>query len=170
MWHYCWCYINFFAIRLDLDQWNCWLGASMNYWLVLSQVLTFWTFRGPWPIKLVWIIKLQTETYVKAASPRLSASARRSVLSLSMTPHDACRTESNRQSPAVRFHSAYSLLPSTSVISTLQLITCSSSSSSSAPPTKHIWDKSYLLCSCGKVSQRSAKWDRRSQDEVNNSN
>ena len=70
--------------------------------------------------------------YVNAASFRLSASALRSVLSRSITPHDACSTESRRQSPAVRFHSAYRRLPRTSVISTLQLMTCSSSSSSSA--------------------------------------
>jgi len=50
--------------------------------------------------------KLKYQTYVNAASPRLSASALRSVLSRSMTPHDACSTESSRQSPAVRFHRA----------------------------------------------------------------
>ena len=69
-------------------------------------------------------------TYCEPASNRLSARDLLNMLSLSITPHEACKTESRRQSPAVRFHSAYRRLPSRSVISRLQLIAGSSSSRS----------------------------------------
>lgn len=59
----------------------------------------------------------------------LSERACLSVLSESNTPHVACSTESRRQSPAVLFHRAYSRLPSLTVSSRLQLMTKSSSSS-----------------------------------------
>ena len=72
-------------------------------------------------------------TDIAAASLRLSAMARRSVLSRSKTPYVACSTESRRQSPAVRFHSGYRRPARRSVNSTLQFMTASSSSSSARP-------------------------------------
>ena len=63
-----------------------------------------------------------TITYICPASCKLSAIALRNVLSLSKTPHVACRTESRRQSPAERFQRAYNLLPRRLRISTLQFI------------------------------------------------
>ncbi len=87
-----------------------------------------------WRLLFLWCNSLLSmndcNAYVLAPSPRLSASARLRWLSLSNTPHVACRAESRRQSPAVRFHSAYSLLPKRSVISILQLIMGSSASNS----------------------------------------
>ena len=69
-------------------------------------------------------------TYETAPSHRLSASARRRALSRSNTPQVAWSAESSRQSPAVRFHSAYSRLPSRSLNSALQLRIGSCTSSS----------------------------------------
>ena len=60
--------------------------------------------------------------YREPPSTRLSAMARRRVESRSTTPHVACSTESSRQSPAVRFQSGYSRLPSSSTSSVLQLM------------------------------------------------
>ena len=69
-------------------------------------------------------------TYRWPASWRLSDMAVRSALSRSNTPHVAWSTESSRQSPADRFHSACSLDPSLTVTSSLQLMMSASDSSS----------------------------------------
>lgn len=69
-------------------------------------------------------------TYIIAPSLRLSARALRSELSTSKTPQVACKTESKRQSPAVRFHKAYKRLLNLSVNSKLQFIIDSSTSNS----------------------------------------
>uniref|UniRef100_A0A915J2I6 Uncharacterized protein n=1 Tax=Romanomermis culicivorax TaxID=13658 RepID=A0A915J2I6_ROMCU len=45
-------------------------------------------------------------TYTLAASDKLSDNACLRLFSESNTPQVACRTESNKQSPAVRFHKA----------------------------------------------------------------
>ena len=54
-------------------------------------------------------INFMIMAYKEADSRRELARDCRSLLSLSNIPHVACRTESRRQSPAERFHRAYSL-------------------------------------------------------------
>ena len=111
--------------RKDLNK------NRQNQW---RRIKTIMRCHGLVPVPLgIW-----RDAYMWAPSDKLSASARLSVLSLSMIPQVACRTESSRQSPAVLFHNAYSRLPRRSVISQLQLITGSSSSNSANGTNKQI--------------------------------